>query len=289
MRSGSVRCSKDHHNKVITLSFREVARAPNWLNSWRNTVAEFGLDAEHRAHGGFVHEYLGLRLGVEELMEASCNNDDADWLLIMTGWSLGGALAILCAVDMFDPAMWRDRWCHKSLVTFGAPRTVNYELAKWLNAAPLEHHLRVQAEGDPANSYPNQVHGHYWHSGRLALLRFHEGEWQIAEHAQEAGEEVSLLRRTVETATTPLRLFDFIHPSIAAFSGVLIGFFLDLPFNLPNLRIHFTSFKEAYAESNGLLPPCPAFSARSCDGPTLSASATLEPNDAVSESEFFSF
>merc|ERR1712217_907785 len=108
----------------------------------------------------------------------------------MTGWSLGGALAILCAVDMNDGGMWKNRWCKKSLVTFGAPRTVNYELAIWLDAAPLEHHLRVQAEGDPANSYPNDVGGHYWHSGRLSLVRYIGGEWQIAGKANEPGEEV---------------------------------------------------------------------------------------------------
>merc|ERR1712039_153966 len=107
------------------------------------------------------------------------------------------------------------------------------------------------------------------------------GEWQIAEPAQEPGEEVSVVRRTVETATAPLRLLDSIHPSIAAFSGVLIGFVLDLPFNIPNLLIHHTSYKQAFAESNGLLPPFTTFTSRQRDRSEPSALSTPEPGDTA--------
>merc|ERR1712007_149311 len=155
---------------------------------------------------------------------------------------------------MFDPAYWAHRWCQKSLVTFGAPRTLNYELACWLNKEPLRHNLRVQAEGDPANSYPSQVHGHFWHCGRLVLLRHVDGAWRVTEHADVSTDDVAPWRGMVEYISLPLLVFDILSPTIASVMGSVLGIALDAPANVVNMHTHFSSYKEAFSQA-GEVPP----------------------------------
>lgn len=249
-RVGSCYFWKDSESRVVTIAFREAQVPPNWLNIVSLGLRHFGPGDDHKAHSGFVYEYLGLRDSLGEFVEACGNDlDDGEWLLLMTGWSLGGALASLCAVDSYHDSPLVDLRCKRALVSFGAPRTLNKPLAEWLNYQPLTHNIRVQAYGDPSNSFPPQAHGAFWHHGRLALLRHVDGEWQVAEHDDVPADEIGMLHRLVESLTTPLQIFAVISPAVAAIGSSLVGIILDLPQGLPNALIHFTGYQQAFRPS----------------------------------------
>lgn len=246
-RVGSVYFWKDANSRVVTMAFREAQVPPNWLNIVSLGVRQFGPKLEHRAHSGFLHEYVGLRDCLGDFVEAFGDAlEDSGWLLLMTGWSLGGALATLCAVDSFSHESLRNKPCKRALVSFGAPRTVNRPLAEWLNQQPLVHNIRVQADGDPSNSFPPQAHGAFWHHGRLALLRHENGEWQVAEHDDAPSDEVNALPRLVDRLTTPFQILSIIHPALAAIGSSVVGIVLDLPRVFPYAMVHFTSYQQAY-------------------------------------------
>lgn len=239
---------RDERHKVLTISFRECARTRNVTNSFWPSTADFGPGAGHKAHGGFLQEYLGLQQGLKEFMDTFDSCDSSDWLILLTGWSLGGAMAILCAVDLFSTLQAVcERTC-KSLVTFGAPRAVSFELACWLNGCSFKHNLRVQADGDPANYYPKRMNGTFWHHGRLTKVKYINGSWHVAERARRDADddEVGDLHGISEMIHYPFRIFNPVSPVV---SGVM-GFVLDIPFNAQNVFTHFTSYNQAYGFSS---------------------------------------
>jgi len=263
MRSARLRYWRDPDNQVVVLAFMECNSTPNYVNSLWSTVAQFGPDNNHQAHGGFLHEYLGLRHAIVRFLEA-CREEFSgpDWLLLLTGWSLGGALCTLCAVDIFDTHFdqIQQPHCPVALVSFGSPRVLNFELATWLDEQSLFQSLRVQAEGDFFCCNPAQLWGRFWHCGRRGVVRHNaeNGSWDIVEHAEQLGEEdESLLRKVTLAPTLPLRLLDGLAPSISSSLGGLFGIFVDVPVNLPNFFVHFYSYQNAFcpdADFESLLP-----------------------------------
>ena len=115
----------DTDNKIIYLIFEDSHSLSDWINDFDYC----SLSYEHEpytinAHGGFVKVWLsGNEKVMQELLEQMENNPS--YVLIITGWSMGGAFAHLASEEI----NWRTRSDNSNpdtgkkplLITYGCP------------------------------------------------------------------------------------------------------------------------------------------------------------------------
>lgn len=105
------------------------------FNYSRPSAAVFGpgLPAAARVHTGFHAAYLSVAQAVREAVDEAIASHPPSgaqpWRLVVTGHSLGGALAVLGAYDLAQRYPGR-----VSMVTFGSPRVGNSEFAAHFDA-----------------------------------------------------------------------------------------------------------------------------------------------------------
>ena len=88
--------------------------------------------SQARVHAGFLDCYLRVRLRVADVVAGQRGETGGDQhVLLVTGHSLGGALATLAAIDLRPTA----------LVTFGSPLVGNRELAALLAKVPIRRYV----------------------------------------------------------------------------------------------------------------------------------------------------
>ena len=110
-------------------------------------------------HAGFEGQYLRLR-DINPLVKAQAD-EFADYKIICTGHSLGGAMAHLSAADLTDLYGLGERI---SIYTFGQPRVGDQAWAEYLANLPFGSRIfRYAIRGDPVVQVPPRVLG-YRHS-----------------------------------------------------------------------------------------------------------------------------
>lgn len=121
----------------------------DWI--WNFFVAPFG-----GIHSGFAWMYVGIVNRVLRVLEIRERRRGERWPVIFTGFSRGGALAEMCAVDsVFEP------WKPKA-VSFAAPRWT----VKRIEAPQVE---RIQCGGDVVCRVPPWP---YRDVGKVVRLRW---------------------------------------------------------------------------------------------------------------------
>jgi pimeloyl-ACP methyl ester carboxylesterase len=135
----------------------------NWV-SLRDlgNLAEYkkGAPVSMQIHTGFLKQYLAIR---DTLMKALQKHEDADEIVI-TGHSLGGALATLAALDLNRQGI------HKiSTVTFGAPRVGDQLFADLFETLDTSNQsFRIFKDRDPIPQI--LMSPQYFHVGKGLLL-----------------------------------------------------------------------------------------------------------------------
>ncbi|KAI5686993.1 Lipase [Leishmania braziliensis] len=154
----------DTSNQQIVLAFRGSNSATNWLYSLTFLFREYNTSSSCgkgcQVHLGFYASYLSLqsqvRAAVSELVTKF-----PDYQVLVTGHSLGGALAVHAAVDLQEQfnSMWKPGK-PVALYTLGAPRVGNPTFARWtaqiLARGP---HYRITHCRDPVPHLPPMSFG----------------------------------------------------------------------------------------------------------------------------------
>lgn len=134
----------NHEKKLIIIAFRGSARFQNWINNIQIAQVDMQLeiseatkkafpDSENvRVHSGFFKTYS---VASEEIKKISLSllKKYADYHLVCTGHSLGGALAVFAAIDIKEMIIAQK---HKnvervSAITVGEPRIGNEAFSEY--------------------------------------------------------------------------------------------------------------------------------------------------------------
>lgn len=142
----------DHTRKLIVIAFRGTESIRNYLVDFEIWLKKIHLCKGCKAHAGY---WLTWKTSRHEVLSALRNATalQPDYKLIVTGHSLGGALATLCAADL------RHRGHELSLYSYGSPRTCNTALANWITGQ-VGGNFRVTHLNDPVVQLPLPLGGY---------------------------------------------------------------------------------------------------------------------------------
>jgi pimeloyl-ACP methyl ester carboxylesterase len=138
---------------VVVIAFRGTN--PHEVSDWLSNASRNPVTTERGPiHGGFLSAYQNLESQVAEVLNGKSVNH-----LWVTGHSLGGALAVVCAYELEEEALYRI----KGVVTFGQPRLARPQLANYLKKKLLGRYARFVNREDLVPKIPPS----YPHFGSL--------------------------------------------------------------------------------------------------------------------------
>lgn len=152
-------------NRAIVIFFRGTK-----LDSYKNILTDVSIlkkDIKHGSvHEGFLNAYSTIKEKVRNAVKEArekCPNCD----VIITGHSLGGALSIMCATDLYDQNLIIPSKTY--VYTIGSPRIGNKKFAVWFsNTFPNTY--RITKENDIVSKLPSSILG-YVHVGREVFFK----------------------------------------------------------------------------------------------------------------------
>jgi triacylglycerol lipase len=175
--------------------FPGTASAQDWITDLKVRKVKWDVG---RVHRGFAQAWNSIASSVR----LAVSNAET---IVVTGHSLGGALATLCALDLVECG------CDvKGVITFGSPRVGNGAFSRDYNDALADVTQRIVNAGDPVPHVP-WVFGTYRHVDTQVYLPAH-GPAQIDEPIRVAAQEFAQTMATATQAETQKALFNIAQP-----------------------------------------------------------------------------
>ena len=148
---------------VMVIAFRGTDDAGDW-------IANLNVLPRSTPHGdihdGFAAAYDTLRSAIVGAVKR-----DTPKHLWITGHSLGGALALVCAYDLIE----NEKVTPQGLITFGQPMVASEKLARYLDGALLGRFAHVVNEHDIVPRIPP----FFAHCGSLVWFIDGEVRWSV--------------------------------------------------------------------------------------------------------------
>ena len=166
-------CRHEASRKIV-ISFRGTINARDALTALNVKLCGVEIDSsgnwipgreQMKIHTGFLKQYLAVRQHLLEVLanEHLCENDE----IYITGHSLGGALASLAAIDIFN--LCKSTGSKVNVITFGAPRVGdNQFVSQFKNVVIPESSFRIYKDRDPIPQI--LMSPHYFHVGNGICL-----------------------------------------------------------------------------------------------------------------------
>lgn len=175
---------------MVVMTFRGSVNIPNWINNLDffytpypnpscNETGGLGPNGEGcQVHRGFLNVYTSIRdalfAATTELLTRYTSASNGKPTLLVTGHSLGGALAILGGVD--SSLTFAAAASEILIYTFGEPRVGNPQWATWASEHVISggKQFRVTHEADPVPRLPplsfgfQHVPHEVWYNNDLA-------------------------------------------------------------------------------------------------------------------------
>ncbi len=160
----------DETNRLIVLSFRGSKSKANWHYNYKIIRIRTELCPKCKIHHGFWKAWFEIRETVKpqvlRLMEAY-----PDFRFVITGHSLGGALAILAAGDLRKTN--EDLGRRTELYSFGAPRVGNEATAEFLSKQSNQSY-RITNRRDMIPRLPPWIFGYVNTSPEYYISKHYE-------------------------------------------------------------------------------------------------------------------
>ena len=146
--------------KVIVVAFRGTEFTS--LSDWKtDAYTKFlGVRGVGRMHTGFHAAYEDVRKDVEKVINE--NKGKKIWL---TGHSLGGAMAVVCGVQLQNSKM-----VDPQIITYGHPRIGDNQTARWIDRNLSKSYQRIVNDNDVVPTLPPTWYFQYADAGRYVLI-----------------------------------------------------------------------------------------------------------------------
>ncbi|KAI4189984.1 MAG: hypothetical protein L6R41_001092 [Letrouitia leprolyta] len=147
----------DDTNKIVVLAIRGSVSKQNWRADWDMIRVKINFCHDCHVHRGFKHSWEEVKDAVMSNMKKAVALHP-DYRIIITGHSLGGAIATLAAAEIrrID-----DHFLTATeLYTFGSPRLANQEAARWLSGQSRLS-WRITNENDIVPRLPPRLTGYH--------------------------------------------------------------------------------------------------------------------------------
>jgi pimeloyl-ACP methyl ester carboxylesterase len=151
---------------AIIVAFRGSKAAQDFIQDGKVLRAELMWsqnDSPAEVHEGFLEDFEAVNVQVVAAVKSLLATESAATIYV-TGHSLGGALAILCALEFS-----RQKLPVASVITFGCPRVGNSVWRDLYNAALGDRSFRVVNQNDIVPRLPGALLG-YRHCGQEIFL-----------------------------------------------------------------------------------------------------------------------
>lgn len=147
----------DDVNRLIVLSFRGSVSDPNWREDFKFIRVHTDMCPKCHIHHGYWESWMGIRDSVT-VTAVQALNAYPSYRFIVTGHSLGGALATLAAADF---RRYNDDVAKRTeLYTYGSPRVGN-EAAAAFFSGQSSLSFRITSMADPIPRMPGHILGYY--------------------------------------------------------------------------------------------------------------------------------
>ncbi|CAB4004099.1 mastigoneme [Paramuricea clavata] len=147
-----------YKGKTIIVSFRGTVDTKGWINNAKFLKRDYQSCKGCKVHTGFSTFYNSVQMQLLAKVSAF-SHAHPNSKVIVTGHSLGGALATLAAVELAKAGYNTD------LITYGSPRVGNKQFSEYVDKTMNGLNLRVTYKKDIVTASPPQSIG-YWHVGR---------------------------------------------------------------------------------------------------------------------------
>lgn len=162
----------DHHHQVINVAFRGSSTRWDWVHDFLITPTNyipFSIDKyeeqvelgnipscdECKLHSGFSVFLRSLQESFMDTLEETYN-DYPDYNLVISGHSLGAAVAILCGIEV------KIRGYNPTVVTYAQPKIFNTKMSDWVDnifdSYNLDEENRENNAVDLKSGYYRLVH-----------------------------------------------------------------------------------------------------------------------------------
>ncbi|KAF2758349.1 putative extracellular lipase [Pseudovirgaria hyperparasitica] len=138
----------DTTNSLVVVSFRGSQSVRNWISNLNFLLVPTDLCATCFAHDGFWTSWAEARSGVLAAIMTAANSHPG-FQLVVTGHSLGGAIATLAAAEL------RKKGYTAQLYTYGAPRIGNKGISNFITTQG--GNFRVTHKNDPVPKLPPRL------------------------------------------------------------------------------------------------------------------------------------
>ncbi|EAS04944.1 lipase family protein (macronuclear) [Tetrahymena thermophila SB210] len=152
-----------YHNNYIVIAFRGTQLNKNWLNNFDFIKVDYPKCQKCTIHRGFFRTFTDLSdqlfKNLQEMLIKYPNSQ-----IIITGHSLGGAVATIAAVEIQDYLLQQNKNdLISEFYTFGQPRVGNQEFVDYFNSI-FPFALRIVNNKDIVVRLPMRIFG-YSHIG----------------------------------------------------------------------------------------------------------------------------